>query len=198
MTFKTIKHTKEVSFKEKKSKFIGISFPINNENDFAKKLDLIKKNHSKSNHFCHAYKLFHQPHHLTKQSDDGEPLNSAGKPILKQIEKLDLLNTAVVVVRYFGGTKLGVGGLIRAYKSAAELTLEQQEIVFKENLHLLSFRFKYENQKKVMNVIKCIDKDLITHSMKEEYQMTIKLKEGEYENILNELKKINSIVFLKA
>ena len=70
--------------------------------------------------------------------------------------------------------------------------------MFKENLHLLSFRFKYENQKNVMDLIKRIDKNLITHSMNEEYQMTIKLKEGEYENILNELKKINSIVFLKT
>jgi uncharacterized YigZ family protein len=198
MEFRTVKLTTETSFKEKKSKFIGISFPISNENDFAEKLDLIKKEHPKSNHFCHAYKLFQQPHHLTKQSDDGEPMNSAGKPILNQIEKLNLLNTAVVVVRYFGGTKLGVGGLIRAYKSAAELALEKQEIVVKENLILLTFKFKYENQKQVMDIIKRIDKNLITHTMKEEYHMNLKLKEKEYENILNALKKVNSVIFLNG
>ncbi len=196
MGFKTIKHTKEAILKEKKSKFIGISFPIINDDDFIKKLNLIKKENPKSNHFCYAYTLFNRPHHLTKQSDDGEPLNSAGKPILKQIEKLNLLNTAIVVVRYFGGTKLGVGGLIRAYKGAAELSLEKQEINFQENLMEISFKFKYENQKRILDIIKRINKEMITHSLKEEYYMKLKLKEDVFEKIVNDLKKVNSFTIL--
>lgn len=197
MEFKSVKHTVESSFKEKKSKFIGISFPINNENEFIQMLDLIKKKHPKSNHFCYAYTLFNYPHNITKQSDDGEPLNSAGKPILNQIEKLNLLNTAVVVVRFFGGTKLGVGGLIRAYKHAAEQTLNQQEVILNENLKEIYYKFKYEYQKEVLDIIKRLNKEMITHTMKEEYHMKLRLTEKEYEKVLNELKKVNSIVFLK-
>lgn len=197
MEFKSVKHTIESSFKEKKSKFIGLSFPINNEIEFIQKLDLIKKKHPKSNHFCYAYTLFNRPHNITKQSDDGEPLNSAGKPILNQIEKLNLLNTAVVVVRYFGGTKLGVGGLIRAYKHAAEQTLDKQEFVISENLKNIHYKFKYEHQKEVLDIIKRLNKEMITHTMKEEYHMKLRLTENEFEKILNELKKVNSIVFLK-
>ena len=197
MEFKSVKHTIESSFKEKKSKFIGVSFPINNEIEFIQKLDLIKKKHPKSNHFCYAYTLFNRPHNITKQSDDGEPLNSAGKPILNQIEKLNLLNTAVVVVRYFGGTKLGVGGLIRAYKHAAEQSLNEQEFIFNENLKEINYKFKYEHQKEVLDIIKRLNRDMITHTMKEEYHMRLKLNEKEHDMILTELKKVNSVVFLK-
>ena len=197
MEFKSVKHTIESSFKEKKSKFIGLSFPINNENEFIQMLDLIKKKHPKSNHFCYAYTLFNYPHNITKQSDDGEPLNSAGKPILNQIEKLNLLNTAVVVVRYFGGTKLGVGGLIRAYKHAAEQSLNEQEFIFNENLKEINYKFKYEHQKEVLDIIKRLNRDMITHTMKEEDHMRLKLNEKEHDMILNESKKVNAVVFLK-
>ncbi len=197
MGFKTIKQTHKFVFKEKKSKFIGISFPIKNENEFLKKLELIKKEHPKSNHFCYAFTLFQKPHHISKVNDDGEPINSAGKPILNQIEKLNLLNTAVVVVRYFGGTKLGVGGLIRAYKNAAESCLDKQEINIEDHLTPTSFKFKYEDQKKIMDIIKRIDRELITHNLKEEYHMTIKLNEENLSKIVGELKKISSLVFLR-
>src|SRR5690606_1222307 len=121
-TYKTIdKASDEVLFKEKNSKFFGYAFPISNEDDVKIHLETLKKQHHSARHWCYAYQLGTQANTITfRANDDGEPNNSAGMPIYGQIQSFEVTNVLVVVVRYFGGVKLGVGGLISAYKTAAQ------------------------------------------------------------------------------
>lgn len=119
VTFYTISSETQGFYKEKGSKFFAHAFPVNSEAQIRERLDQLRKMYHDARHHCYAYKLgLHQP--IIRANDDGEPNHSAGDPILGQIRAFDLTDTLVVVVRYFGGTKLGVGGLVHAYKTAAE------------------------------------------------------------------------------
>lgn len=153
-TYKTIeKPSDEVLLKEKNSKFFGYAFPVQSENEVKEILDQLKKQHYTARHWCYAYQIGTKTK-IYRANDDGEPNNSAGMPIYGQIQSFDVTNVLVVVVRYFGGVKLGVGGLVTAYKTAAQMALETVEIVEKTiNTHYL-IRFDYKNMNKVMRVIK--------------------------------------------
>ena len=153
-TYKTIeKPSDEVLFKEKNSKFFGYAFPVQSENEVKEILDQLKKQHYTARHWCYAYQIGTKTK-IYRANDDGEPNNSAGMPIYGQIQSFDVTNVLVVVVRYFGGVKLGVGGLVTAYKTGAQMALEAAEIVEKTiNTHFL-IRFDYKNMNKVMRVIK--------------------------------------------
>ena len=140
-------------FKEKGSKFYGYAFPIKNEEDAKRHLELLKKEHHTARHWCYAYQIGTETKSF-RANDDGEPNNSAGLPIYGQIQSFELTNVLVVVVRYFGGTKLGVGGLIQAYKTAAQMVLESSEIVEKTIDLLIELTFEYKNMNKVMRLIK--------------------------------------------
>lgn len=131
MTYKTIKNIEQVIIKEKKSKFIGYAYNVENEQEIKEKLETIKIEHSKATHHCYAYKLGLDNTNF-RANDDGEPTGTAGKPILNQINSLELTNCLVVVVRYFGGIKLGTSGLIDAYKLCAKETLALTEIIEKD------------------------------------------------------------------
>ena len=147
-TYKTLSQpSEEILFKEKNSKFFGYAFPINNEDEVKEALELLKKQHNSARHFCYAYQLGTES--ITyRVNDDGEPNNSAGMPIYGQIQSFDLTNTLIVIVRYFGGVKLGVGGLISAYKTAAQMTLENSEIIEKTiDVHfIIAFEYKDMNK----------------------------------------------------
>ena len=121
--YDTIEKNSSCLFKEKQSKFYGFAFPVETESEVKQVLEKLKKDHSKANHFCYAYRIGID-HNLFRISDDGEPSGTAGKPILGQIDKLNLSNCLVVIVRYFGGIKLGSNGLIQAYKETAATVLE--------------------------------------------------------------------------
>ena len=153
-TYKTIDFPNdEVLFKEKNSKFFGYAFPITSENEAKEILEQIKKQHHAARHWCYAYQLGTK-NKTYRANDDGEPNNSAGMPIYGQIQSFDVTNILIVVVRYFGGVKLGVGGLITAYKTTAQMALEACEIIEKTiDVHFL-VRFDYKNMNKVMRVIK--------------------------------------------
>jgi uncharacterized YigZ family protein len=153
-TFKTIASPSEpFLLKEKSSKFFGYAFPVENEDDVKLILDDLRKNNKDAGHFCYAYQ-FGVDTVSYRANDDGEPNNSAGMPIYGQIQSFDVTNVLIVVVRYYGGTKLGVGGLITAYKTVAQMSLEQSEIIEKTiDVHFL-VSFNYENMNKVMRVIK--------------------------------------------
>ncbi|UUV21473.1 IMPACT family protein [Paenimyroides aestuarii] len=153
-TYKTIeKPSDEVLFKEKNSKFFGYAFPVRSENEVKEVIDQLKKQHHAARHWCYAYQIGTKTKNY-RANDDGEPNNSAGMPIYGQIQSFDVTNVLVVVVRYFGGVKLGVGGLITAYKTGAQMALEASEIVEKTiNTHFF-IRFDYKNMNKVMRVIK--------------------------------------------
>ncbi|MCB9261673.1 MAG: YigZ family protein [Flavobacteriales bacterium] len=124
-TFKTIKKSTEVLFKERGSKFIGYAYPIENEKDIKEKLDNLKIQYPDATHICYAWILGNN----YRANDDGEPNNSAGQPILREIKSKELQNVLVAVVRYFGGKKLGVSGLIEAYGESAKMALETTEII---------------------------------------------------------------------
>ncbi len=152
--YKTIeKPSEETLFKDRNSKFFGYIFPITSEDDIKAALQLLKKKHHSARHFCYAWQLGTESIRF-RSNDDGEPSNSAGMPIYGQIQSFDLTNVLIVSVRYFGGTKLGVGGLINAYRSSAKLAIEASEIIEKTiDIHY-KLVFGYDLMNKVMKVIK--------------------------------------------
>ena len=153
-TYNTItSNTEPVLFKDKNSKFFGYAFPVNNEAEVKSHLEQLKKEHHTARHWCYAYQLGTET--ITyRANDDGEPNNSAGMPIYGQIQSFEVTNMLIVVVRYFGGVKLGVGGLVNAYKTAAQMALEVSNIIEKTiNIDYL-ISFDYKNMNKVMRIIK--------------------------------------------
>ena len=169
MEFKDTYNTIEFSpsailFKEKNSKFFGYAFPIQSENQVKPIIDNLRKQHPTAGHFCYAYQLGTDTL-AYRANDDGEPSNSAGMPIYGQIQSFSVTNVLIVVVRIFGGVKLGVGGLISAYKTTAQLILETCEIVEKTiDIHFI-ISFDYINMNKVMRVIKEKKLAIVTQEM---------------------------------
>ena len=153
-TYNTIEFTPSVVlFKEKNSKFFGYAFPIQSEDQVKPIIDSLRKEHPTAGHFCYAYQIGADTISY-RANDDGEPSNSAGMPIYGQIQSFSVTNILIVVVRIFGGVKLGVGGLISAYKTTAQMILQTCKIVEKTiDIHFL-ISFDYINMNKVMRVIK--------------------------------------------
>ena len=153
-TYKTIDISPEpVLFKDKNSKFFGYTFPVFNEDEIKAHLDTLKKEHHAARHWCYAYQIGTEKI-AYRVNDDGEPSNSAGMPIYGQIQSFNITNVLIIVVRYFGGVKLGFGGLINAYRTAAQMSLEAAIIIEKTiNIDYL-ISFDYKNMNTVMRVIK--------------------------------------------
>ena len=165
-TYKTIESpSEEILFKEKNSKFFGYAFPVSTTDEIKIHIDQLKKQHFGAVHFCYAYQIGTEKIEF-RANDDGEPSNSAGIPIYGQIQSFGLTNILIVVVRFFGGTKLGVGGLITAYKTTAQLVLENASIIEKTIDVQFKITFDYKNINKVMRIIK--EKQLEIHSQKME------------------------------
>ncbi|MGO4821522.1 MULTISPECIES: IMPACT family protein [unclassified Flavobacterium] len=168
----------ELLYKEKNSKFFGYAYPIASEEELKPILDTLKKKHPHAGHFCYAYQIGTE--NLSyRANDDGEPSNSAGMPIYGQIQSFDVTNVVVIVARIFGGTKLGVGGLISAYKATAQMVLESCEVIEKTiDVHYL-ISFDYINMNKVMRVIKEKNLEIVTQEMeiKEETGLPIGITE---------------------
>lgn len=180
-SYKTIlKPSKETLFKDRNSKFFGYAFSVFNEDDVKECLDDLKKKHHTARHFCYAYQIGIEDIKY-RANDDGEPKNSAGMPIYGQIQSFEVTNILIVSVRYFGGTKLGVGGLINAYKTSAQITLEASEIVEKTIDIFYKLSFKYDMMNKVMRIIK--EKNINIESQKMElaceFVISIRKKEAE-------------------
>ena len=153
-TYNTIEYSsEELLFKEKNSKFFGYAFPISSEDEVKPLIETLRKQHPNAGHFCYAYQIGTDAF-TYRANDDGEPSNTAGMPIYGQIQSFSLTNLLIVVVRIFGGVKLGVGGLISAYKTTAQLVLESCAIAEKTiDIHF-TISFDYKNMNKVMRVIK--------------------------------------------
>jgi uncharacterized YigZ family protein len=164
-TFKTIAFpSEEVLFKEKNSKFFGYAYPIQTEEEVKPILEQLKKMHPNAGHYCYAYQIGAASVSY-RANDDGEPNNTAGMPIYGQIQSFSITNVLVVVVRVFGGVKLGVGGLITAYRTAAQLTLAQCEIIEKTIDEHFTITFDYKNMNKVMRIIKEKKLEIVTQEM---------------------------------
>ncbi len=140
-------------FKDRGSKFIGYAYPITSEDEVKDYINQLKKEHHTARHWCYAWRIGTSTIR-TRANDDGEPSNSAGNPILGQLVSYDITNTLVVVVRYFGGTKLGVGGLINAYRTGAKYALEEVQIVTRTIDQIFTLTFEYAAMNKVMRIIK--------------------------------------------
>lgn len=152
-TYKTISTASEGLFKDKGSKFIAYAYPVTSEDQIREIVQSIKKEHYSARHHCYAWRLGHEKL-LFRANDDGEPSSTAGKPILGQIQSFDLTNILIVVVRYFGGTLLGVSGLINAYRNAALDAINQAEIVEKLVEKELLVEFDYGVMNDVMKLFK--------------------------------------------
>jgi uncharacterized YigZ family protein len=157
--------SEEVLLKEKNSKFYGYGFPITSEEDVKPLIDVLRKKHPNAGHFCYAYQIGTSKVEY-RANDDGEPSNSAGMPIYGQLLSYNVTNTLVVVARQFGGVKLGVGGLITAYKSTASLVLESCLIIEKTiDVHYI-ISFDYKKMNTIMRVIKEKTLEIISQDMK--------------------------------
>lgn len=151
--YRTISSSSQTEFKDRGSRFLAHAFPITTIDDFKKRLKELKEEHPKAAHYCFAYRIGTDGT-LFRASDDGEPSGSAGKPILGQLDSKGLTDTAVVVVRYFGGTLLGVPGLINAYKTATSLALQLAPAIEKAVLVQFALEFDYTLMNEVMLFIK--------------------------------------------
>ncbi|WP_422361692.1 IMPACT family protein [Reichenbachiella sp.] len=152
-SYRIIKSPTEGFYKEKGSKFLGFAYQVNNLDEVKKKLEALKKEYYDARHWCYAHIIEADQHQLIRANDDGEPNHSAGDPILGQIRSFDFTNTLVVVVRYFGGTKLGVSGLVHAYKTAAEDALQKAEIEVVEIKQDFKVEYGYEKTSDAMRII---------------------------------------------
>ncbi|EAR01540.1 IMPACT family protein [Maribacter sp. HTCC2170] len=194
--YKTLKKpSPEILFKEKKSKFFGYAFPINNEDEIKPIIENLRKKHHAANHVCYAWQLGTSEIRY-RANDDGEPNNSAGMPIYGQIQSFDITNILVAVVRIFGGTKLGVGGLISAYRTGAQMALEESNIIEKTiNAHI-EIKFGYANMNNVMRIIKQNQLKIISQNLEMDCSITISTPKSTGQQILesfNVFKDIRAI-----
>ncbi len=183
-TFKTISNpSEEILFKEKNSKFYGYAFPLLSDDEVKPIIDLLRKKHPYAGHFCYAFQIGTDKIQF-RTNDDGEPNNSAGSPIYGQILSFGLTNILVIVVRIFGGTKLGVGGLISAYKTGAQMAIEGSNVVEKTiNVHYrVSFDYKHMN--KVMRVIKEQNLEIISQKLENFCEIEIATRKKNAEKIV--------------
>ena len=191
-TYKTIANSAEGLFKDKGSKFIAYAYPVTFEEQIREIVQAIKKEHYSARHHCYAWRLGHEKL-LFRANDDGEPSSTAGKPILGQIQSFDLTNILIVVVRYFGGTLLGVSGLINAYRNSAAEAINQAEIVEKLVEKWMLIEFDYTAMNEVMKILK--DEKLPQVDPQFDLNCSIKthIRLSESERIEKSLMKIDSL-----
>lgn len=192
-TFKTIASTGEGLYKEKGSKFIAYTYPVSSEIEIKDTLSNLHKEHHNARHICYAYKLGYDENSLFRMNDDGEPSGTAGKPIYGQILSNELTDILIVVIRYFGGTKLGVSGLINAYKSAALDAIKESEIteiIRQENLSI-SYDFALTNE--AMRIVKDYNLKVIDQSYDTGCHLTISVRLSDYERVKGAFGKVYGI-----
>ena len=191
--FKTLsKPSPEILYKERKSKFFGYAFPVASEDEVKLILDNLRKQHPTANHICYAWQLgVESPKY--RANDDGEPNNSAGMPIYGQIQSFEITNALVAVVRIFGGVKLGVGGLIQAYREAAKLALDASDIVERIQLAKMSLHFEYAAMNKVMRIIKQHKIQIVSQKMELSCELKISVRKGMMKEIAQLFQEVPGI-----
>lgn len=188
----TIDRTEQAEIKIKGSRFIGTAFPIKNEDHAKKILEEISKKYYDATHNCYAYIVDFPPHQIIKVSDDGEPAGTAGQPILSVLQGMNLNFVGVVVTRYFGGTKLGKGGLIRAYTECTQEVLKKCPIVKKVIQKEITVSFAYDLTGAVMNTISQFGATLINSSYDDETRLKISVRSSELEKFKRQLIDVTS------
>ena len=191
--YKTIDFpSEEVLLKEKNSKFFGYAFPVNTEEEIKEILERLRKEHFSARHWCYAYQIGTEKIQY-RANDDGEPNNSAGMPIYGQIQSFEVTNVLVVVVRYFGGVKLGVGGLISAYKTAAQMALENATIIEKTIDKHFIISFGYAHMNKVMRIIKEKNLQIVSQKMEMDCEIEISIRKKNAQNLLDTFESLYEI-----
>lgn len=179
-------------YREKASKFIAHAFPAENEGDVKRILEKIQKDYFDANHHCYAYRIGYEQI-IYRTNDDGEPSGSAGKPIYGQILSAGLSDILVVVVRYFGGTKLGIPGLIHAYKSATREALEHAEIITKYIFVTCQLVFEYPVMNQVMRVLKEESVKINNQESGEKCHLTVSIRKGIYNKFTRKISSIRNV-----
>jgi len=192
-TYRTIEKPVEGLFRDRGSKFLAFAYPVTNEIELKNNLAQLKAEHSKANHHCWAMRLT-PDRSIFRINDDGEPSGTAGRPILNTLLSRDLTNLAVVVVRYFGGTLLGVPGLINAYKAATEEALKQAVIIEKTVNDIYSIEFDYLQMNDIMRLIKEDNLAIIEQSFDNNCSITVSIRKMQVNQTLAKISKLNGVV----
>ena len=194
-SFQTIKFPVEnILLKEKGSKFIGFVFPVNNVKELKNALEKIREEHPKATHHCYAFRLGMNGENY-RANDDGEPSGSAGLPIYNQLLANNLTNILLIVVRYYGGTKLGVSGLVKTYKESAKLTLDEAEIITKELESDLEIEFDFHQQNIIFTLLNKFDGKIQDFLTDKKCKIIAKIKTSQKENISEQLSEMQNISF---
>jgi uncharacterized YigZ family protein len=187
--YRTLQEESQGLYKEKGSRFIAIAMPVGSVDEVKSQLERLRKLHHDARHHCYAYRLGEEPFE-SRFNDDGEPSGTAGKPIYGQIQSFELTNTLIVVIRYFGGVKLGTGGLIQAYRSAARDAVNNGQVLTKKWKAALEIRFDYLQMNDIMRIIKEEGLRIIRQDLKEKYCILLEINKSNLDAII---KKISSI-----
>ena len=191
-TYLTISALAEGIYKEKGSKFIAYLHPVNTEEQVKEIVKSYKKIYYDARHHCYAL-IINPGNPLLKAADDGEPAHTAGTPILNQLRAANLCNVACVVVRYFGGTKLGVPGLIYAYKAATEDAIQKAEIIEKEITVYLNIHFSYPQLTEVLKICKDFKANILNQFFDNECKIELEIRLGNYEFLKEKLEKVENL-----
>jgi len=191
-TYHTIEKPAEGIFRDRGSKFLAYAYPVINESELKGQLSILKSEHPKANHHCWAMRLT-PDRSVFRLNDDGEPSGTAGRPILNTLLSQNLTNVAVVVVRYFGGTLLGVPGLINAYKTAAEEALKQAIIIEKTVNDVYTISFDYLRMNDVMRIIKDDNLTVVEQSFDNNCSITVAIRQMQVNQAMAKLNKLEGV-----
>ncbi len=194
-TYKTIVAASQGLYKEKGSKFIAFAYPVVTEDQIKEHIAALKEEYFDARHHCYAYSLGADKARF-RMNDDGEPSSTAGKPIYGQILSNDLTDILVVVIRYFGGTKLGVPGLINAYKSATADAIANAEIVEKTVNAIFTIQFDYIVMNSVMKIVKECAPEVLDRKFENICTMVLSIRESEAEELLSRLEKVETLTLI--
>lgn len=195
--YQTIDRQGFAEFKDRGSRFLAYAFPMSTPDDFKQQLQLLKKEHPKAVHHCFAYRLGLDGNQF-RVSDDGEPSGSAGKPILGQIDSKELTDMGVIVVRYFGGTLLGVPGLINAYKSSASMALQMIPVIQKPIEIIYDVNFDYTTMNEVMMIVKQFNCSVIHQEMQLFCLLKIGVPKSRLEEVLYRFKDLHTVTIQRS
>ena len=191
-SYLTIAEPAEAIYKERSSKFLTYAYPVENEEEIKELLDALRKEYYDATHHCYAYRLGPQGETF-RANDDGEPSGTAGKPILGQLLSADLTNCLVVVVRYFGGTKLGVSGLIQAYKESTAEVIAASNIIEKTIDRVIKVDFSYISMNGVMRIIKEMNPRIDEQIFDNLCTMKLRIRESEADMLVAKLEKVEGV-----
>lgn len=188
-SYKTIARPAETTYRQLSSKFLVYAYPVETEAEIKEHLDALRKRWFDATHHCYAWRLGAKGEQF-RANDDGEPSSTAGKPILGQLLSQEITNCLVVVVRYFGGTKLGVPGLIAAYKESTALVLSECEIVERTVDVVIDVSFSYIAMNDVMRIVKDMQPKVVNQVFDNLCTMTLSIREGDSEQLIGRLEKV--------